>query len=79
MAPKLEIFSEKSCVVFVSLAEKFACVTKATKNVNKVLGYTFEELNNQNIKIVMPASIAALHDQFLEKFIKNSGLTDESD
>jgi hypothetical protein len=50
-------------------------VTKSTKNVRRVLGYAFEDIYNQNIKIIMPESIAAVHDFILENYVKKSGVT----
>ena len=38
--PQVNLFSDQSCVVFVSLAQKFACVTKTTNNVEDILGYS---------------------------------------
>ncbi len=61
--------------MFVSLTEKFACVTKATKNLQNMLGYSIEEIADKNVKILMPASMAEKHDFFLQNFIKNSGIT----
>jgi hypothetical protein len=44
MTEKLELFKESSCVVFVSLAEKFAAVVKGTKSMQKVLGYSLDDI-----------------------------------
>jgi hypothetical protein len=38
----------------VSLAQKFACVTKTTKNVEEIIGYSQQFLLGKNIKIIIP-------------------------
>ncbi len=66
----MQLFSDIACVVFVSLAENFGCVMKSTKNVRDVLGHSFADLARQNINIIMSSSIAQIHDQLLENYIK---------
>jgi hypothetical protein len=45
----------------------------------KVLGFSLDDIRGQNIKVIMPPSIAELHDLFLENFVKNSGVTTKRD
>ncbi len=68
----IDLFSDKSCTVFVSLAENFACVTKATNNVEEILGYSQEKLYGKNIKLIIPQFIAEIHDEILLNFVKKS-------
>jgi hypothetical protein len=64
------MFSERSCVIFVSLAERFACVTKATQYTEAVTGYKNSYLRNQNVNTIIPQSIAPFHDQLLRNYIR---------
>ncbi len=59
-------------MVFVSLAEKFGCVTKTTDNVEEVLGYSQSFLTGKNIKIIIPDFVADVHDDILRNYIKKS-------
>jgi hypothetical protein len=68
----LNLFDSKSCVVFVSLAEKFACVTKATNGTEALLGYRFTQLKDKTVNQIIPLSIAAIHDNILHNFVKKS-------
>ncbi|KAL4477335.1 hypothetical protein ABPG72_002329 [Tetrahymena utriculariae] len=69
---KLSLYSEDSCVVFITLLQKIGVVKKATKNILEVIPLLkSNEVIGKNINYMMQQQISLVHDDILKNFIQN--------
>ncbi|EAR84600.3 transmembrane protein, putative (macronuclear) [Tetrahymena thermophila SB210] len=68
---KLSLYSEDSCVIFITLLQNIGTIKKVTNNVFDVIPiYKVNELIGKNINYMMAQQISLVHDDILRNFIK---------
>ncbi|KAL4465088.1 hypothetical protein ABPG73_022585 [Tetrahymena malaccensis] len=69
---KLTLYSEDSCVIFITLLTNIGIVKKATKNVYDVIPLLkSNELIGKNINYMMNQKISNVHNNILQNFIES--------
>ncbi|KAL4462543.1 hypothetical protein ABPG74_000373 [Tetrahymena malaccensis] len=64
-----EIFHKQTGIVFVSLLNPLGKIKRASKNLLKIFGYSYKELYDQSINILMPPAVGKHHDKILQFYI----------
>ncbi|KAL4477336.1 hypothetical protein ABPG72_002330 [Tetrahymena utriculariae] len=68
---KLSLFSEDSCVIFITLLSNIGTIKKVTNNVFDVIPiFKGNELIGKNINYMMAQKISLIHDDIIKNFIK---------
>ncbi|EAR86959.2 transmembrane protein, putative (macronuclear) [Tetrahymena thermophila SB210] len=69
------LFSKKSVAIFVSIKkEQLGLIKKISSNIEQVFGYTKEEVQNQNCKVLMTSNLGKFHDNLIQNMINRGSI-----
>ncbi|KAL4453110.1 hypothetical protein ABPG74_015341 [Tetrahymena malaccensis] len=69
------IFSKKSVALFVSIKnEQIGQIKKISSNIEQLFGYTKEEIQNQNCKVLMASNLGIFHDKLIQNMINKGSI-----
>lgn len=62
---KTRLFNKKTATIFLNILDEPGKITKVSKNIPAVLGYSSIELLGKSINEIIPFTIQPFHDEIL--------------
>lgn len=66
-----QLFTKEVALIVVNVLDEVGKITKVSKNIPHVLGYTAYSLVGLSINELIPFTIRNVHDDILRKFVSN--------
>ena len=67
---KTQLFSEGTSVIFLNVLEDVGKISRVSKNIPAVLGYSSSELLGISINEILPEGLRKYHDSMLNRFVE---------
>ncbi|EAR86958.2 PAS domain S-box protein (macronuclear) [Tetrahymena thermophila SB210] len=69
------LYSKQSTAVFVSVQKnKFGNIQKVSKNIENIFGYTIQECQNKNCRMLMSNNLGDSHDNLIYRFLNRGSV-----